>query len=859
MNARIAALASFILLIVIPPPRANASEDSSSYLSPAQIKTNKDLYAEDQNSAQYQNALLTALGWVSTRCPSLSLSCSKCGGYYDQSHFPQPSDLNYGQATTLIKANQPIHYQINGDVVANNGIVIQQPGRTIYATQASITPNLKTGKLDAITATNGVRIEQPGQLVLARSFSANLVNNQAQFNEVNYLFRVSETTPQFISGPATIDPIFTGFAHGTAAKATQLTKDKYTFSKATYSTCAPISRTWELDASSIDIDQAKGEGQAYNVLLKAHHIPVFYLPYFNFPTTNRRKSGFLYPMVASNTNSGLSFSLPYYFNLAPNYDDILTPSVYSKSGILWDNTFRYLTASSSGSIATQFLLHDRNYNQQNRYDYSLNDTTTFNSNWNGNVNFNGVSDQNFFSDFSAQNMLNTNQVLLNRSGSLNYQNQHWQVQTLLQGYQVVNPSLYTANRPYNELPAITAKGQYPELLAPFTTSLFTSYVFFQKSNGYNPTPMPDPVQAQRINITPTITLPLTASYGYFTPALSFDGTFYNLSNGAANNYPNAHPDIHVPIFDIDTSLFFDRNLDIGSHHFTQTLVPRLFYLYVPYENQNNIPIFDTSINNFDFNQLFVTNRFSGLDRIGDANQLSYALTTSLNDEQGFPVISAGGGQIMYFANRQVSLCQNASGSTTPCIATENPFYNKTFSDVAGYFTYNFAPKWSFNANLAYNPNNSQMDAQAYTFQYLPNSLDVFNLSYQSNHQNYSLLSTQEILAGASPPTSSMVNASFIYGVTPSWALLGAINYSIENKGVINQLAGIQYSSCCWALRLIAYKYVTNNNPNTPNVLTGPTDMVYMVQFLLKGLGSVGNNQTGTLASLIPGYNNQLGF
>ena len=839
------------------PLFAAAPEGIAYYLTPEQIKASQALYLQNPDPSQQQKALLEALGWTKTQGENSPLSCKTCGGYYDQSHFPQASSLSLAKANTVIKANQPVNYQINGDMVVNNGVVIQQPGRILYATQATLSPNLKTGKLDAISASNGVRAEQPGQLLLANSFSANLTNDQARFNEVNYLLKVGTNSPQFT--PTTTDPLFTGFAHGTAETATQLNKHNFTLNHATYSTCAPDNRTWELDASSIDINQDAGEGQAYNVFLKAYNIPVFYFPYFNFPTNNQRKSGFLYPMPALSSNNGFSFSMPYYFNLAPNYDDTFTPSIYSKSGILWGNNFRYLTASSSGNIAGQFLADDKNDNDQNRYSYSLNDNTDFNANWSGNLNYNGVSDENFFSDFSAQNLLQANQVLLNRSGSLNYQNQNWNVQALLQGYQIISPILYTVNQPYNELPAITATGQYPDVLSPFTFSLNTSYVFFQKNNGYNPVPTPNPVEAQRVNFTPTLALPATASYGYVTPAVSFFNDSYSLTNSTVNNLPSVAPALNVPIIDIDTGLFFDRSIKIGGQDFTNTLSPRLFYLYVPYENQNNIPIFDSSINNFDFNQLFTTNRFSGLDRVGDANQVSYALTTNLNNDQGFQVLSAGAGQILYFEDRQVSLCQNAPGSTTPCIATENPFYNESVSDIASYFTYNFNPKWSFNTTLNYNTNVTRVDSQAYTIQYLPNSLDIFNISYQNNQQNYNLLSTQQIEAGTAPPASSVIGTSFVYGVTPAWALMGSFNYSVENSGTVSALAGIQYSSCCWALRLMAYQYVANNNPNTPNVLTGTLDTVYMVQFLLKGLGSVGNSQSTVLASLIPGYSNQLGF
>lgn len=823
------------------------------YISPSNVQNAKELYDQSLNNSARKNALIQALGWVNNP-NGPSVQCQKCGGYYNAAQFPSSSDLSFTKAPTTIRANPPISYQVNGNIVFRNGVAIGQPGRVLYATNAVITPNLKTGKLEAISADNGVRIEQPGQLILAKSLTANLVDHEAEMDEVNYLFRVSPTSPS--PNNAAIDPTFTGFAHGSASNAQQLNAEQYTLKHATYSTCAPNSATWKLEASTININQAEGEGQAYNMLLKFYGLPVLYLPYFDFPTNNQRKSGFLYGSVTTAPNNGgVAISLPYYFNLAPNFDDTFAPNIYTKRGVLFTNNFRYLTPSSNGNIEAQFIPSDQEYGYENRYSYSVNDNTNFNSNWSGGVNYNTVSDQNFLSDFSPQNLFGANQTLLTRDANLNFQNLHWTVNGLLQSYQVVNPILVTANRPYQELPGITAVGQYPNFLGPLSFTLTSSYDDFQKQAASNSEI--SPITGQRVNLEPTIALPLTASYGYFTPSLSVDDTFYNLMHNTQNGFPQQTPDIEVPVFDIDSSLYFDRSLQLGSSSYTQTLSPRLFYLYVPYRDQNNIPIFDTTINTFGFNQLFSTNSFSGLDRIQNANQISYALTTELDNAAGAELISAGVGQIYYFTDRNVTLCQNTPGSP-PCIDTEDPFYNQHFSDVAGYFNYNFTPHWSFQSSLTYNPNVSIMDTQNYNIQYAPNTTDLFNVGYQSNHQNYGLLSTQQILAGTVAPISSIIEGSFVYGLTPSWAVVGSINYSLQNNGIINEFAGLQYNSCCWAIRFLDYRYVTNSNPNTPNILTGPTDTVFMVQFLLKGLGGTGGQASNLLAT-IPGYNNQLGF
>lgn len=804
------------------------------------------------NPSTGNNTLAERLGWISTPDSDTNF----CGGYYNLKQFPPSSSITFKDAPVTIKADPPVLYKINGNVEFQNGVTITQPGRLLYADQAIITPNLQTGKLDAVSAEGNIRIAQPGELLLAKSMQANLVDHQASVVDVEYLIRVGEASPallaSFPSENNTTD--FTGFAHGSASSVTQATEKQFSLQNATYSTCAPDVHTWQLDADRIDIDQNTGRGVAHHTVLKFYGLPVFYLPYFDFPTTNQRQSGFLYGNVMSSSQSGLALSIPYYFNLAPNYDYTLTPTIYSKRGILFDNSFRYLTQKSTGNIDYQFIPVDREDNNAWRYSYTLNDTTNFNENWNANLNYNAVSDDNYLQDFDV---FSASQVLLNRSFNLNYQSTHWDFTGLLQSYQIINTSLTTPNRPYNQLPALNLVGEYPNFLGPLSFSLGSNYTDFTKSAA-TPFETP-PVESQRLNIQPTLSLPLTESYGYLTPSVSYYSTHYRLTNAAVNGFPTNTPAIDVPVTDVDSSLYFDRGFSWHNQNYSQTLSPRLFYLYVPYQNQNDVPVFDTTIVPFSYSQLFTTNRFSGYDRMGDANQLSYALSSNINNANGQQIMSGGIGQIWYFANREVSLCETDPGAPS-CVPIENPYYNERFSDVAAYFTYNVNTSWSLTVNATYNPATSLLDSQEYGISYTPNDTDVINLSFQNNRQNYSLLSTAQILAGTSPPRSSIINPSFVWELTPKWAAFGNFNYSIENNGPVTEFAGIQYSSCCWAIRLGDYRYVVNNNPNTPNVLTGEMSNAIMLQFLLKGLGNVSAGQsTDSLLNTIQNYHGQLGF
>lgn len=809
------------------------------------------VYADD-SSAHFAKML----GWVDTESAPqqcLVTSCKSCGGYYDVSSLPAPSNIAFKDAQTVINAPPPIHYQVNGNAQFDNGVTITQPGRSFYAETATITPDLKTGKLVSVDAKGNIRLAQPGQLLLADSLKANLIDHQAELDNVHYLMRVGVTSPSDLN---TQDPNFTGFASGSSKQVAQLNQTQFQLSNATYSTCSPLSRTWELDAESIDLDQASGEGVAHQSTMRIHGVPILYLPYFDFPLTDQRKSGFLYGTLGGGTTSGFNFGVPYYFNLAPNYDDTLTGTLYTKRGMLFDNYFRYLTESSKGNVEAQIIPYDQEFNHETRGSFSINDTTNFNSHWQSNLNYNYVSDDSYLQDFTIQNLGGANQILLNRSFNVLYQDEHWNFTGLLQSYQILNQELSTTNSPYNELPALNLMGQYPNLYGPLSLSAATSVVNFTKETTASFNTLP--VQGQRFNITPTVSLPFTKSYGYFTPSVSLSNTDYALTNNVANGFSQSSPSATIPIVNVDTSAYLDRSFAVGGQGgWSQTISPRLFYLYVPTVNQNNIPIFDTTIIPFSYSQLFSLNRFSGLDRIGNANQVSYALSTNINNPKGEQVVGAGLGQILYFQNRSTSLCQNQPGQP-PCVQTENPTYNQRFSDMAGYLTYNINTAWSLNASATYNMMNPNLDSQEYFLSYGPGTENLFNIGFQENRQNYSLLSTQQILAGTTPPVSSLASTSFIWGVTPSWALIGDFNYSIQNNGMVSEFGGLQYSACCFAIRLMADRYVVNNNPNTPNVMTGQMDTVYMVQFLLKGLGST-SGQSSELLATMPGYHGQLGF
>ncbi len=817
----------------------------------------QSIYNQHLSPEEHRAAVAAELGWVPDNSDSSS-NCRVCGGHYVEKQFnPKTLHLPLGQAKSKVKFGHS-QYKVAGDYQLSGGVLVIQPNRVVYADRATIKPNLKTGSLQKITANGHVRVDQPGQVILSRYLRANINNHNAEAKDVTYLTKITPRLSGEMIGPP--DRNFTGYAHGHTKTIQQVSRDLFVLHDATYATAPPTEDTWALHASTLTLNRKSGRGHAYNVVLNAQGLPIFYFPYLSFPINKKRQTGFLYGSIGQSGSTGLSLSVPYYLNLAPNFDDTITPAIYSKRGFVLGNSFRYLLApnwlaeSSQGILDMSYMPFDRDHDPSHHFYAHTENQTKINAHWQASADASYVSDKSYMDDFiSVDSLMGANTTLLNQQANLTYNSDHWQFNGLIQQYQVVDQTLQVTNRPYKRLPEIDLNANYPHLIGPFNFSLQTQFVNFTKANADGEIP----IQGQRFIVDPQISLPLTASYGFFKPAITFSNTFYTLDNTQAgnNNFPDSHIARNMPIYDVDAGLMFQRNFLFEGHDYTQTLEPHLFYLYIPCRDQNNIPVFDTTLTNFDFSQLFVTNRFAGEDRINNANQLSAAITSGIRNDKGRQILDGGIGEIFYFAHRKVSLCRN--NLNPGCIDTENPFHDAAKSDIAGQFNYHVNPAWLFHTDITFNPNNSQFDNENYQFQYQPDAYHVFNFGYQTNASDYALLSNQQILAGESAPRLSQLTTSLYWGISPTLSLIGYWDYSINANRTLDIFGGIEYNSCSWAVSFIVRRYMQNSDPNIPVNLNGAMNTVTMVQFELKGLGSTGSSGINQLIQQIPGYGQPL--
>lgn len=810
------------------------------------------------------------LGWVTV--PFSENIC--CGYYQDPLIGLIDAQLPPLSTTTVeINADQTIFHQ-TGPSILVGGVKVSQPGRTVNADRAYLNRDPKTGKLDSADLVGNVILREPGKYITGDTGHIELHTRVANLMHAIYRDLLADpyntlTKPTAAGGTPPLN------AWGTADVVKQKASGVIELIKTTYSTCAPTTNTWQVSAEKIDLDHQTGRGTAYNSWLDLKGVPIFYTPYFNFPIDNRRESGFLFPYFGSSTNSGISLGIPYYWNIAPNYDATITPQIFSRRGLLTNGLFRYLSKSSSGAFSGGFIPNDTYFQQfkdisagkypvgypalgrlenssNNRYAFNWQDNTNFSPRWNGSINYNSVSDDYYQEDFDSASTLVSNQ--LPRIGIINYSGDVWDFTGQMSSYQTLHPiNMAAVSNTYNMYPSLALNGNWPDEGLGLQYQLNNSFVYFERSQNPGETILPP--SAGRTNVQPSVSWPITGMPGYITPNLQLMLTHYNVGSQVAGFSPVIQR--NEPIFDVDSGLYFDRDVTFDQVGYQQTLEPRLFFLYVPYRNQNDIPLFDSGSIPFSYDSLFLTNRFSGLDRIGDADQVTFALTTRfLDQESNAEKFRASIGEIYYFRNRQVQLCNpGAICSTTTIISASALSPTEKSSPIAGELNYNFFPNWSVGADGSWDPHSHETMYGSANVHYQPGLNRILNFGY-----NFIRLGDPlgvPVNGPIIPPQShqndlNQASVSFAWPVRENWSVVGGYAYNLSHQYPQNYFYGLEYDTCCWAVRLVSGRGFNGLNQNNNPTFTTTT----YIQWMFKGLATVGNQDpTSQLMGNIPGYQN----
>ena len=578
-------------------------------------------------------------------------------------------------------------------------------------------------------------------------------------------------------------------------------------SDGTYTTCKPGNDSWYARASEmkLDYDNEVGEGRHGTVYFK--DVPILYSPWLTFSLNNQRKSGFLAPTFGSTSQSGFDFTVPYYWNIAPNMDATISPRVLSKRGLQVNSEFRYLDSSYTGQARLELLPNDMVRNE-NRYGLSLMHTQALAPGLSGMINYNRVSDDNYYTDLSSR-IGSTSQTQLLRQGMLTWAPSGWWTTTLnVQSYQTLQPDpTVPVTRPYNLVPQITFNARKPDWYNT-DSSLFGQYTAFSNADPAKP-------EAKRLVVYPQVALPFIQPGWYVTPKLGVHATSWSLNRQGAD-VPDSLSRT-LPVFSVDAGMTFERPLDWFGKNFTQTLEPRLFYLNVPYQDQSKVPVFDSALADFNFAQIFAENQFTGQDRFNDANQLTAALTSRLiAPDSGREVMRAMIGQRYYFSNQQVTLNN-----------TDAEKRNWTKSDLLAAFSGEVGPRLYADAALQYNVEQARSERMTLGGRYLPEPGKVFNAAYRFNRDQI-----------------KQVDFSGQWPIGGGWYAVGRMNYSLKEQQPIQNIAGFEYNGGCWVLRIVGQRLATTS---------GTASTAFFVQLELNDFSRIGSNPLDVLKRNIQGY------
>ena len=434
-------------------------------------------------------------------------------------------------------------------------------------------------------------------------------------------------------------------ARGTADSVEFEGKDYELFYNTSMTTCAEGNDDVMLMAKEIELDHVNGTGRAKSMKVKFKNIPIFYFPTVTFPITDARKTGFLFPGIGYEDESGMILEAPYYINIAPNRDATVIPRVLSERGVQLYGEYRYLTENSDGILKAEILPSDDVFGDD-RHAFSLQHDQDFGKRWDANIDLQDVSDTDYLRDF-ANDVDVTSSTFVPQRARLNYRGKNINLRAKLSAFEPVNQSISLSSRPYEELPEISLDLK-KQSLGAFKFGIDSEFTDFQHDDN-------ELVSGTRLRVKPYVILPLEKIYGYVKPKFSLQSISYSLDN---NPTGDTSPSASIPIFSVDSGLFFDRAFERNGNPFLQTLEPRLFYVNIPDEiEQEAFPDFDSGGgSNSSFGHFFRENRFFGGDRVGDTHQISLGLTSRIiNDDTGDQRLKLSLGQIFFIDDREVGL------------------------------------------------------------------------------------------------------------------------------------------------------------------------------------------------------------
>ena len=741
--------------------------------------------------------------WPAAQRPSFG---GRCNGLYLAPTIP--STFTNPELAPIEASADRYSADTDGTAIFDGDVIIQQGNRQLESDHIELNQKTQSTLMEG-----NVRIRQDGMLLTGDKATFSLNSKDLDITNAQYVVHASHI-------------------RGAAKRIYNEQEDTLILSDGSYTTCEPGSTAWLFEAQKISLNNTNGWGAAKHATLKVNDVPVFYFPWMIFPIDERRQTGFLFPSFGFDGDNGTDMAAPLYLNIAPNVDATLTFRNLTARGKLLDGELRYLLPIGEGQFASSYLADDKRTDTDRELSL-FKHRGNFNNGWSINADYTKVSDDDYFIDLDTTLDANA-KTHLDQKALLGYQSEFWNSSILVQDYQTIDALITDSNRPYRKMPQIRFGGRYNMSEntigannLPIEWDLAAEFTHFEhpeESNvGIN--------EAQRSHLSPRVTYNFMRPWGYLKPSLQGYFTHYELDGDSAlfaANVEEMSPNIQSYTTSIDSGLIFERQLSFNNQTLTQTLEPRLFYLYSPRVDQDDAPAFDSAALSFSYNQMFRNNRFSGLDRVGDASQVSLGLTSRfLAADSGRELLRLSLGQSFYLKDRVTQL--------TPTTAPDTEATSVMVGQLA----------WSYNDELTLysevqwdqqRNNTHQTDVQ---LSYRNQHHQLFNVSYRQQGGD----------TGAEfENTLEQVDFSFAWTLNPNWSIASRWLHDIKEKRTFEALGGITYDSCCWSVQLVRRVFLKEGDDDDLITRQGT-----FIQFQLKGLSGIGSTLESILDKAISGY------
>lgn len=779
-----------------------------------------------------------------------------CGAFIDP--YQPPADARPIEQTPISATATSVNAEGSGVVELRGDVNLEQGPRRLETGRARV--NQVSGQIEL---EGGVTLREAGLLIRADRAQMTMSSEDAVVENGRFVLHESRVS-------------------GSAGRLEKFGDRLLTLQRGDFTTCEPDDAFWRLKAAELNLHQDKHYGTARHARLEVADIPVLYIPYLIFPIGDERQSGLLFPSFSESSNNGIEYAQPIYWNIAPQMDATFTPRYMEKRGTLWDVNARHLSGFFATELNAGFLADDKGgYDRQaendiasgelteaeayphkgeDRWLVQLYQTGGAQSRIKTVIDYTDVSDVDYLRDITSGETDLEYAANIRKHGQISYAGDHWNLGLSATEVRYLNES---SQRPYKELPHVYAQGSYP--LGGLEVTLNSDYSRFDLISYYQ-RPTHQLVVGERLHTEFHLAWPRRWQWGYVTPQIGLRDLRYqleqaplaNTDNSAAPTTGNRSPQLSAPQASLDMGLFFERWFSLADTPLIQTLEPRLFYLYSEYTdhselynplNTDNRPVdFDTRLFRMDYNQLFRSTRFNGLDRLDDANQLSVGLTSRfISARTGEEHLALSLGQIYRFETPQVVLYP--SDPSDAYLSRQSEYVGRLSARVSDHFR--------LSSDVVYDQHDHTLSSASAAVEYADNSDRLISLSYRYQRQ----LTDYELSADPDPDlvynqSLDQLDLAAFIPLSGSWSLVGRANYDFTFDLELDTYAGFEYSDCCYRVRMMWRKWLNfdyNSGNQLGTVTSDDYDRGFFIDLQLKGLASISDRVGSLLSKTIPGY------